>query len=138
MRFKAAGFLVHVERAMGIAAGLFGPALGKLWAQRKARRLQDHRVSRKEPRIPPRSALRHDGLGLSFASRRARGDYATVCSFRKKGRQGVHLKDQKLADVLAEFTRAEERPVSQMFWEANLSVMKAASKLTEEELSTLS
>jgi hypothetical protein len=37
------------------------PALGKPWTQRKARRLQDHRVSGKEPRIPPRSALRHDG-----------------------------------------------------------------------------
>ena len=58
--------------------------------------------------------------------------------FGKKEGRGVHLKDQKLADVLAEFTRAEERPVSQMFWEANLSVMKAASKLTEEVLATLS
>jgi predicted urease superfamily metal-dependent hydrolase len=47
------------------------------------------------------------------------------------------LKDQKLADVLAEFTRAKERPVSNTFWEANLEVMKAASNLAEEVLTSL-
>jgi hypothetical protein len=57
--------------------------------------------------------------------------------FGKKEGRGVHLKDQKLADVLAEFTRAKERPVSNTFWEANLAVMKAASKLAEEVLATL-
>jgi hypothetical protein len=57
--------------------------------------------------------------------------------FGKKEGRGVHLKDQKLADVLAEFTRAKERPVSNAFWEANSAVMKAASKLAEEVLATL-
>ena len=57
--------------------------------------------------------------------------------FGKKEGRGVHLKDQKLADVLAEFTRAQERPVSNTFWEANLAVMKAASKLAAEMLASL-
>jgi hypothetical protein len=57
--------------------------------------------------------------------------------FGKKEGRGVHLKDQKLADVLAEFSRAKERPVSNTFWQANLAVMKAASKLAEEVLDTL-
>jgi hypothetical protein len=57
--------------------------------------------------------------------------------FGKKEGRGVHLKDQKLADVLAEFTRAKERPVSNTFWQANLAVMKAANKLAEEVLATL-
>lgn len=57
--------------------------------------------------------------------------------FGQKEGRGVHLKDQKLADVLAEFSRAKERPVSQAFWWANLNVMQAASQLTEEVLQTL-
>jgi hypothetical protein len=57
--------------------------------------------------------------------------------FGQKQGRGVHLKDQKLADVLAEFSRARERPVSQVFWEANLAVMQAACKLAEEVLGTL-
>lgn len=57
--------------------------------------------------------------------------------FGKKEGRGVHVKDQKLADVLAEFTRAKERPVSSTFWDANLEVMKAAGKLAEEVLDTL-
>ncbi|MFB3812673.1 MAG: hypothetical protein ACE14L_01065 [Terriglobales bacterium] len=57
--------------------------------------------------------------------------------FGQKQGRGVHLKDQKLADVLAEFSRARERPVSQVFWEANLAVMQTACKLAEEVLGTL-
>lgn len=57
--------------------------------------------------------------------------------FGQKQGRGVHLKDQKLADVLAEFSRAKERPVSQTFWKANLAVMQAACKLSEEVLSAL-
>lgn len=57
--------------------------------------------------------------------------------FGQKQSRGVHLKDQKLAEVLAEFSRARERPVSQVFWEANLAVMQAACKLAEEVLATL-
>jgi hypothetical protein len=57
--------------------------------------------------------------------------------FGQKQGRGVHLKDQKLADVLAEFSRAKERPVSQTFWRANLSVMQASCKLTEEVLMAL-
>ena len=47
------------------------------------------------------------------------------------------LRDQKLAEVLAEFSRAKERPVSQVFWKANHAVMQAACKLAEEILSAL-
>jgi hypothetical protein len=57
--------------------------------------------------------------------------------FGQKQGRGVHLKDQKLADVLAEFSRAKERPVSHVFWEANLAVIQAACKLAEEVLATL-
>ncbi len=57
--------------------------------------------------------------------------------FGQKQGRGVHLKDQKLADVLAEFSRAKERPVSQVFWKANLAVIQAACKLAEEVLATL-
>ena len=57
--------------------------------------------------------------------------------FGQKHGRGVHLKDHKLADVLAEFSRAKERPVSHTFWKANLAVMQAACNLSEEVLSTL-
>ena len=57
--------------------------------------------------------------------------------FGQKEGRGVHLRDQKLAEVLAEFSRAKERPVSQIFWKANLAVMQAACKLAEEVLSAL-
>lgn len=57
--------------------------------------------------------------------------------FGQKEGRGVHLKDQKLADVLAEFSRAKERPVSKTFWEANEAVMQAACKLAQEVLASL-
>jgi hypothetical protein len=57
--------------------------------------------------------------------------------FGQKEGRGVHLRDQKLAEVLAEFSRAKERPVSQIFWKANLAVMQAACKLAEQVLSAL-
>jgi hypothetical protein len=53
------------------------------------------------------------------------------------GRTGVSIRDQKLADVLAEFSRAKERPVSTAFWQANLKVMEQACDLTKEILTTL-
>jgi hypothetical protein len=57
--------------------------------------------------------------------------------FGQKEGRGVHLRDQKLAEVLAEFSRAKERPVSQVFWKANHAVMQAACRLAEEVLSSL-
>lgn len=57
--------------------------------------------------------------------------------FGQKEGRGIHLKDQKLAEVLSEFSRAKERPVSQIFWKANLSVIQAACRLAEEVLPTL-
>jgi hypothetical protein len=51
--------------------------------------------------------------------------------------RGVSIRDQKLADVLAEFSRAKERPVSTAFWQANLKVMEQACDLTKEILTTL-
>lgn len=57
--------------------------------------------------------------------------------FGQKEGRGVHLRDQKLAEVLSEFSRAKERPVSQIFWKANLGVMEAACKLAYEVMSAL-
>jgi hypothetical protein len=57
--------------------------------------------------------------------------------FGQKEGRGVHLRDQKLAEVLAEFSRAKERPVSQVFWKANHAVMQAACKLSEQVLAAL-
>lgn len=57
--------------------------------------------------------------------------------FGQKHGRGVLLKDQELADVFAEFTRARQRPVSNAFWQANLEVMKAACELAEAVLESL-
>lgn len=57
--------------------------------------------------------------------------------FGQKQGRGVHLKDQKLADVLAEFSRAKQRPVSTIFWNANLNVMQEACHLAQQVLETL-
>jgi hypothetical protein len=57
--------------------------------------------------------------------------------FGQKQDRGIHLKDQALADVLADFSRAKERPVSKVFWEGNLGVMEATSDLAEGILSVL-
>jgi hypothetical protein len=57
--------------------------------------------------------------------------------FGQKQGRGVRLKDQELADVFAEFSRARQRPVSNVFWEANLRVMEAACELSRAVLDTL-
>jgi hypothetical protein len=57
--------------------------------------------------------------------------------FGQKQGRGVHLKDQKLADVLAEFSRAKQRPVSTIFWNANLNVMQEACHLAQQVLEML-
>jgi hypothetical protein len=49
--------------------------------------------------------------------------------FGQKQGRGIKLKDQELADVLADFSRAKERPVSKVFWNENLKVMVAACEL---------
>jgi hypothetical protein len=54
-----------------------------------------------------------------------------------KHEKGVRLKDQALADLFDEFSRAKWRPVSNAFWKANLNVMKAASDLAKAILDTL-
>jgi hypothetical protein len=51
--------------------------------------------------------------------------------------RGIHLKDQALIDVFAEFSRSRQRPVSLAFWRANLKVMDAASTLGRQILETL-
>jgi len=51
--------------------------------------------------------------------------------------RGVHLKDQKLADILAEFSRAKLRPVSTVFWQSNLKIMQESCQLAEQILETL-
>lgn len=57
--------------------------------------------------------------------------------FGGKQERGVRLKDQALADLLGEFSRAKWRPVSNIFWQANLKVMEAASDLAQAILDTL-
>jgi hypothetical protein len=57
--------------------------------------------------------------------------------FKETKGRGVHLKDQQLVDVLAEFSRARLRPVSTAFWQANLKVMERACDLAQEILETL-
>jgi hypothetical protein len=54
-----------------------------------------------------------------------------------KHEKGVRLKDHALADLFDEFSRAKWRPVSNVFWKANLKVMKAASDLAKAILDTL-
>ena len=57
--------------------------------------------------------------------------------FGQKHGRGVLLKDQQLADVFAEFSRAKQRPISNLFWQANLKVVAAACKLAEAVLDSL-
>jgi len=57
--------------------------------------------------------------------------------FKEKQGRGVHIKDQKLADVLAEFSRAKLRPVSMVFWQANLKVMEQSCQLAQHILESL-
>jgi hypothetical protein len=52
-------------------------------------------------------------------------------------RRGVLLKDQELADLFSEFSRAKQRPVSNVFWESNLRVMEASCDLAQAVLETL-
>ncbi|HLW54376.1 MAG TPA: hypothetical protein VKW06_16185 [Candidatus Angelobacter sp.] len=57
--------------------------------------------------------------------------------FRETRGRGVHMKDQQLVDVLAEFSRAKLRPASTSFWKANLRVMEQACQLAEHILDAL-
>ncbi len=55
---------------------------------------------------------------------------------QKEGR-GVFIEDQALVDVLKEFSRAKERPVSNAFWWANLKVIEAVHELAQKVLDAL-
>ncbi len=57
--------------------------------------------------------------------------------YGQKQRRGVQLKDQELIDVLSEFSRAKQRPVSLQFWKLNFNVMKATADLANAMLETL-
>ena len=57
--------------------------------------------------------------------------------YGEKQERGVRLKDQDLADVFAQFSRAKQRPVSTAFWRANLRVMEATTDLADSMLATL-
>lgn len=57
--------------------------------------------------------------------------------FHQKQNRGVRLKDQELLDILTEFSRAKERPVSTVFWEKNEAVMQATIRLVDKTLDTL-
>jgi len=58
-------------------------------------------------------------------------------AFGQKQERGIRLKDQELADVLADFSRAKERPVSKAFWDGNLRVMETVCELAEGILDVL-
>jgi hypothetical protein len=58
-------------------------------------------------------------------------------AFGQNQSRGIRIKDQALADVLADFSRAKQRPVSKLFWESNLSVMEAACNLAQGILGAL-
>lgn len=72
-------------------------------------------------------------IDLSTLDVRAEKIRLFVAFGQEEGR-GVHLRDQKLAEVLAEFSRAKDRPVSQVLWKANYAVMQAACKLAGQVL----
>lgn len=55
----------------------------------------------------------------------------------KEKESGVSLRDQRLADVLAEFSRAKLRPVSKSFWQANLTVISQAAELSHQIFESL-
>lgn len=57
--------------------------------------------------------------------------------YGKRQGRGVLLKDQQLADVFAEFSRARQRPVAAVFWEANQNVLRASCELAEGVLESL-
>lgn len=57
--------------------------------------------------------------------------------FGQNQARGVLLRDQELADLFGEFSRAKWRPVSNTFWKANLKVMEAATDLAQAILDTL-
>lgn len=49
----------------------------------------------------------------------------------------MRLKDQQLVDVFADFSRAQQRPVSVVCWTENLKVMEATATLARGILDTL-
>ncbi|CAG1014971.1 hypothetical protein ANRL4_05363 [Anaerolineae bacterium] len=55
----------------------------------------------------------------------------------QKNQHAIQLNDQELIDVFAEFSRAKQRPVSTVFWQRNLQVMKATTDLAAAVLDTL-
>jgi hypothetical protein len=83
--------------------------------------------------LPFDSTVEVDLTGLDVRAQTIR----LFVPFGQKQGRGVHLKDQKLADVLAEFSRAKQRPVSTVFWNANLNVMQEACHLAQQVLETL-
>jgi hypothetical protein len=54
-----------------------------------------------------------------------------------RGERGIYLKDQALAELFAEFSRSRQRPVSLVFWQANLRVMETACSLAGDVLHAL-
>lgn len=57
--------------------------------------------------------------------------------FGEKHGRGLRIQDQELADVLSEFSRARQRPVSIRFWQDNLGVMQAACMLAQRVLESI-
>jgi hypothetical protein len=83
--------------------------------------------------LPFESTIEIDLSGLDVRAERIR----LFAPFGQRQDRGLTVKDQKLADVLTEFSRAKQRPVSAAFWQANLKVMRQATELTEQVLITL-
>lgn len=55
---------------------------------------------------------------------------------QREGR-GIFLQDQELVDVLKEFSRAKERPVSTGFWWANMKMIDAVQQVAQAVLDAL-
>ena len=77
-------------------------------------------------------------IGVDLSKQDVRAEKIRLFSpYGRNQERGVLLKDQQLADVFAEFSRAKQRPVSNAFWEANVRVMDAACDLAEAVLESL-
>lgn len=83
--------------------------------------------------LPFDSTVEIDVSGLDVRAETVR----LFAPFGSKRDRGVRLRDQDLADVLAEFSRAKQRPVSKVFWQSNQKVLEAAADLAQDILDAL-
>jgi hypothetical protein len=83
--------------------------------------------------LPFDTTIEIDLLNLNVRAERIR----LFSPFGERQGRGVRIQDQELADVLSEFSRARQRPVSIRFWQANFGVMQAACTLAQRVLESI-